>query len=385
MVPEAEENLPVVLPRDVQLSGKGGSPLADVASFVNATCPKCGGKARRETDTMDTFVESSWYFLRYCSPRYDKGMFERAAAEYWMPVDQDIGGIEHAVLHLLYARFYTKVLRDLGMVKVDEPFTAVLSQGMVIKDGAKMSKSKGNVVDPDDLIHTFGADTARLFSLFAAPPEKDLDWNDHGVEGASRFLNRIWRFVFTHLDELKAPARRATPTTEEGRAFRRTVHATIKRVTDDIEQDFHFNTAISAVMELVNAIYAFESASADRMAGGEQASLLREAVETVLLLLGPIAPHVTEELWSQLGHAESLFKQPWPTADAGALVRKEVTLVVQVDGKVRSRLQVDVDTPEEHVQRLALEDDKVQAWVRERAVERVVVVANRLVNIVTRA
>jgi len=385
MVPEAEENLPVVLPRDVQLSGKRGSPLAEVASFVNATCPKCGGKARRETDTMDTFVESSWYFLRYASPRYDRGMFERSAAEYWMPVDQYIGGIEHAVLHLLYARFYTKVLRDLGMVKVDEPFTALLSQGMVIKDGAKMSKSKGNVVDPDDLIRTFGADTARLFSLFAAPPEKDLDWNDHGVEGASRFLNRVWRFVFSHIDALKAASRRAAPTTDEGRAFRRTIHETIKRVTDDIERDFHFNTAISAVMELVNATYAFESASADRMAGGERASLLREAVESVLLLLGPIAPHVSEELWSELGHRESLFKQPWPTPDAGALVRKEVTLVVQVDGKVRSRLQVDVDAPEERIQRLALEDDKVQPWVRQRAVERVVVVANRLVNIVTRA
>jgi len=385
MVPEAEENLPVVLPRDVQLSGKRGSPLAEVASFVNATCPKCGGKARRETDTMDTFVESSWYFLRYASPHYDRGMFERSAAEYWMPVDQYIGGIEHAVLHLLYARFYTKVLRDLGMVKVDEPFTALLSQGMVIKDGAKMSKSKGNVVDPDDLIRTFGADTARLFSLFAAPPEKDLDWNDHGVEGASRFLNRVWRFVFSHIDALKAASRRAAPTTDEGRAFRRTIHETIKRVTDDIERDFHFNTAISAVMELVNATYAFESASADRMAGGERASLLREAVESVLLLLGPIAPHVSEELWSELGHRESLFKQPWPTPDAGALVRKEVTLVVQVDGKVRSRLQVDVDAPEERIQRLALEDDKVQPWVRQRAVERVVVVANRLVNIVTRA
>jgi leucyl-tRNA synthetase len=385
MVPEAEENLPVVLPPDVQLSGKGGSPLAEVASFVNATCPKCGGKARRETDTMDTFVESSWYFLRYASPRYDKGMFERSAAEYWMPVDQYIGGIEHAVLHLLYARFYTKVLRDLGMVKVDEPFTALLSQGMVIKDGAKMSKSKGNVVDPDDLIRTFGADTARLFSLFAAPPEKDLDWNDHGVEGASRFLNRVWRFVSNQSDALKAAPRRVTATTDEGRAFRRTIHETIKRVTDDIERDFHFNTAISAVMELVNAIYAFESASADRMSGGERAGLLREAVETVLLLLGPIAPHVSEELWSELGHRESLFKQPWPTPDAGALVRKEVTLVVQVDGKVRSRLQVDVDAPEERIQRLALEDDKVQPWVRQRAIERVVVVANRLVNIVTRA
>src|SRR6266850_1921745 len=258
MVPEDEKNLPVVLPRDVQLSGKGGSPLAEVASFVNATCPKCGGKARRETDTMDTFVESSWYFLRYCSPQFDKGMFERGAAEYWMPVDQYIGGIEHAVLHLLYARFYTKVLRDLGMVKVDEPFTALLSQGMVIKDGAKMSKSKGNVVDPDDIIRTLGADTARLFSLFAAPPEKDLDWNDHGVEGASRFLNRVWRFVITHGDALRAvsvdmggakrfpqsppSARGATtvppsppfavrPTTEAGIAFRRTIHETIAKAT----------------------------------------------------------------------------------------------------------------------------------------------------------
>jgi leucyl-tRNA synthetase len=202
MVPEKEENLPVVLPHDVQLSGKGGSPLAEVASFVNAPCPRCGGPARRETDTMDTFVESSWYFLRYCSPRYEGGMFEGTAADYWMPVDQYIGGIEHAVLHLLYARFYTKVLRDLGLTKVDEPFRALLSQGMVIKDGAKMSKSKGNVVDPDDLIRTFGADTARLFSLFAAPPEKDLDWNDHGVEGASRFLNRVWRFVLAHKDEI---------------------------------------------------------------------------------------------------------------------------------------------------------------------------------------
>ena len=385
MVPEAEENLPVVLPRDVQLSGKGGSPLADVASFVNATCPKCGGKARRETDTMDTFVESSWYFLRYASPRYERGMFERSAAEYWMPVDQYIGGIEHAVLHLLYARFYTKVLRDLGMVKVDEPFTALLSQGMVIKDGAKMSKSKGNVVDPDDLIHTFGADTARLFSLFAAPPEKDLDWNDHGVEGASRFLNRVWRFVFTHLEALKSAPPRTAPTTDEGRSFRRTIHETIKRVTEDIERDFHFNTAISAVMELVNATYAFESASADRMAVGERVALLREAVEMIILLLGPIAPHVTEELWAALGHRDSLFTQPWPTPDAGALTRKEVTLVVQVDGKVRSRLQVDVDAPEERIQRLALADDRVQPWVRERAVERVVVVANRLVNIVTRA
>jgi len=388
LVPEKEENLPVVLPQDVQLSGKGGSPLAEVASFVNTTCPRCGGKARRETDTMDTFVESSWYFLRYCSPHYDRGMVERHAADYWMPVDQYIGGIEHAVLHLLYARFYTKVLRDLGLVKVDEPFQALLSQGMVIKDGAKMSKSKGNVVDPDDLIRTFGADTARLFSLFAAPPEKDLDWNDHGVEGASRFLNRVWRFVVTHQPEIVAtPAGRSggAPSTPDGLAFRRTIHETIARVTEDIERDFHFNTAISAIMELVNALYAFETAARDRMPGGERAALLREAVETVLLLLGPFSPHVTEELWEHLGHTQSLFKEPWPTADPAALTRREVTVVLQVDGKVRSRLTLEVDAAEDRVQGLALADEKVRPWLQGRQVERVVVVPNRLVNVVTRS
>ncbi len=404
MVPEAEENLPVVLPRDVQISGKGGSPLADVPSFVNAKCPRCGGRARRETDTMDTFVESSWYFFRYCSPRYEGGMFERQAAEYWMPVDQYIGGIEHAVLHLLYARFYTKVLRDLDLIAVDEPFTAFLSQGMVIKDGAKMSKSKGNVVDPDDLIHTYGADTARLFSLFAAPPEKDLEWNEHGVEGASRFVNRVWRFVLAHMDELRtmdvgggeappptAPPGRArvvtvpNPTTEQGREFRRTIHETIQRVTDDIEHGFHFNTAISALMELVNALYAFDAAPADGAPAGERTRLMREAVEAILLLLGPFCPHVAEELWSQLGHAESVFKQPWPRADAAALRKKDVTVVVQVDGRVRGRLTVEVDAAEERVRELALGDEKVRPWVAARRVEKVVVVPNRLVNIVTRA
>jgi len=386
MVPEKEENLPVVLPEDVQLSGKGGSPLAEVASFVHTTCPKCGGKARRETDTMDTFVESSWYFLRYCSPRYEHGMFEGPAADYWMPVDQYIGGIEHAVLHLLYARFFTKVLRDLGMITADEPFTALLSQGMVIKDGAKMSKSKGNVVDPDDLIRTFGADTARLFSLFAAPPEKDLDWNDHGVEGASRFLNRVWRFVTTHAEEVRgAPTGAAIATTPDSQAFRRTIHETIARVTEDIERDFHFNTAVSAVMELVNALYAFETASRDRLAAPERAALLREAVETILLLLGPFSPHVTEELWEYLGHPESLFKHPWPRADAAALTRREVTVVLQVDGKVRSRLTLEVDAAEARVQGLALADDKVRPWLEGRQVERVVVVPNRLVNVVTRS
>jgi leucyl-tRNA synthetase len=385
MVPEREDRLPVVLPRDVQISGKGGSPLASVAGFVHATCPRCGGRARRETDTMDTFVESSWYFLRYCSPKWEGGMFEPTAAAYWMPVDQYIGGIEHAVLHLLYARFYTKVLRDLGLVNVDEPFSALLSQGMVIKDGAKMSKSKGNVVDPDELIRRFGADTARLFSLFAAPPEKDLDWNDRGVEGASRFLNRVWRFVHGRAAEIAAArALDRAAVSGPGRAFRRVIHETIHRVTEDIEKDFHFNTAISAIMELVNALTEFERASLDTVGAGERQALLREAVETTLLLLGPVCPHITEELWSVLGHRESLFKRPWPAADAAAREREEVVIVVQVDGRVRTRLTVDAGAAEGEVRDRALTDEKVRPWIDGREVDKVVVVPGRLVNVVTR-
>jgi leucyl-tRNA synthetase len=339
-------------------------------------------------------------------------MFERSAADYWMPVDQYIGGIEHAVLHLLYARFYTKVLRDLGLTKIDEPFMALLSQGMVIKDGAKMSKSKGNVVSDDFVREKYGADTGRLFELFAAPPEKDLEWNDQGIEGASRFLNRVWRFVLGHLSGLgggeaalmklrggeapppSAPPGRvraatvSTPTSEAGRAFRRTIHETIRRVSDDIEREFHFNTAIAAIMELFNALQAFETASGDGQGAAspaERTALLREAIETMLLLLGPFCPHVTEELWSRLGHAESLFKQRWPVADEAALQKTEVTVVVQVDGKVRGRLLVDVDTADDRVRQLALGDDRVKPWLGRRHVEKVVVVPNRLINIVTRA
>ncbi len=386
IVPEKEENLPVVLPRDVQLRGKGGSPLADLASFVNAPCPRCGGKGRRETDTMDTFVESSWYFLRYCCPDYAGGMLEPNAVNYWMPVDQYIGGIEHAVLHLLYARFYTKVLRDLGLTKLDEPFVNLLTQGMVIKDGAKMSKSKGNVVDPDDLIRAYGADTVRLFSLFAAPPEKDLEWNDRGVEGASRFLNRVWRFVGAHQDELEAAGPRpgTRESSAEGRRFRRTIHETIKRVTDDIEDQFHFNTAISAIMELVNALYEFAAASMDTLSQAERAGLLREAVETLILLLAPFAPHLAEEFWARLGHRSSVFTRPWPAADPAALAREEVLIVVQVDGKVRSRLSVEAGAGEEQIRNQALTDQRVRSWLQARQVDRVVVVPGRLVNIVTR-
>ena len=385
MVAEREDRLPVVLPQDVQISGKGGSPLAEVASFVNATCPKCGGRARRDTDTMDTFVESSWYFLRYCSPRYDQGMFERTAAEYWMPVDQYIGGIEHAVLHLLYARFYTKVLRDMGMITLDEPFAALLSQGMVIKDGAKMSKSKGNVVDPDDMIRRFGADATRLFTLFAAPPERDLEWTESGVEGASRFLNRLWRFVRTHGEVIGSGGRLPGTLTDAGRAFRRTIHETISRVTTDVERHFHFNTAISAIMELVNALHDFERDSLDGVAREERAALIREAVEVTLRLIGPVAPHFAEELWQGLGNPKSLFTEAWPVADSSALVKEQVTVVVQVDGKVRSRLTVDVSAPEQAVREQALAEDKVRPWLDGREVAKVVVVPGRLVNIVTRA
>ena len=336
---------------------------------------------------MDTFVESSWYFFRYCSPTYERGMFERGAADYWMPVDQYIGGIEHAVLHLLYARFYTKVLRDLGLTKVDEPFTALLSQGMVVKDGAKMSKSKGNVVSDDFIREKYGADTGRLFELFAAPPEKDLEWNDQGIEGASRFLNRVWRFVLGHLDEINgahpggAATRAAHPVTPAGKAFRRALHETIRKVTDDLERDFHFNTAIAAIMELVNALYVFDVEPRERVGAGERAALLPEAVETIILLLGPFCPHITEELWSQLGHPDSVFHQRWPEADPAALERDEVTVVLQVDGKVRGRLTLETDASEDRVQSLALADDKVQPWLKGRQVERVVVVPNRLVKI----
>ncbi len=383
-VPEKPENLPVVLPRDVQITGKGGSPLADVPAFVHALCPRCGGPGRRETDTMDTFVESSWYFLRYCSPQYAKGMADPAAVHYWMPVDQYIGGIEHAILHLLYARFYTKVVRDLGFFDVDEPFQRLFTQGMVVKDGAKMSKSKGNVVSPDDFIAEYGADTARVFELFAAPPEKDLEWSDQGVEGAFRFLNRVWRLVQGEREALGVPAGwRPAELSASGRALRRVVHETIQRVTDDIEA-FHFNTAISALHELVNALYAFTGESRDRLPAEERRALLAEALQTLLLLLAPFAPHLVEELWEQAGHRESVFRAAWPTPDPAALEREAVQIVVQVDGRVRTRLAVPVGIAEERLKAEALADAKIRPWLASRDVERVVVVPGRLVNIVTR-
>jgi len=378
-VPVPESDLPVVLPMDAKFSGEGGNPLAKVPSFVSVACPTCGKPARRETDTMDTFVQSSWYFLRYCSPRFDQGPLDREETEYWMSVDQYIGGIEHAVLHLLYARFFTKALRDLGYVNIDEPFINLLTQGMVIKDGSKMSKSKGNVVDPDSLIKVYGADTARLFSLFASPPERDLEWSDQGVDGSYRFLNRVWKLVF----EL-APLIRSAGSVKNADAFagdsgklRRLVHKTIKKVTEDVEERFHFNTAIAAIMELVNSIYSFESKKDPACA-----PVLKEALETVVLLLAPFVPHIAEELWEGLGHQGGIGAASWPAYDAEAIVEDELTIVVQVNGKLRGKVTVAAVATEEQVRSAALADEKVVAHLEGKVVRKVIYVPGKLLNIV---
>jgi leucyl-tRNA synthetase len=378
VVPVPDEDLPVVLPKDAIFSGEGGNPLAKIQSFVNVPCPLCGMMARRETDTMDTFVESSWYFLRYCCPDYVAGPLCKTETEYWMPVDQYIGGIEHAVLHLLYARFFTKVLRDLGYVDIDEPFANLLTQGMVIKDGAKMSKSKGNVVDPNALIDTYGADTARLFSLFAAPPEKDLDWSDQGVDGSFRFLNRIWKLVYESAPFIMdaGPVNRDS-LTEDGKKLRRAVHKTIRKVTEDIEERFHFNTAIAAVMELVNSINAFEPKNHP-----SNAPVLNEAVESVILLLAPFVPHVSEELWESLGHGEGTEANGWPAYDPAAAVEDELLIVVQVNGKLRSKVTVSASASEDEVKAASLADDKVKSFTEGKSVKKIIYVPGKLVNIV---
>jgi len=378
VVPVPEKDLPVLLPMDATFTGEGGNPLARISSFVNVPCPECGGAARRETDTMDTFVESSWYFLRYCCPRFDGGALDRSEAEYWMSVDQYIGGIEHAVLHLLYARFFTKALRDLGHIDIDEPFANLLTQGMVIKDGAKMSKSKGNVVDPNALISAYGADTARLFSLFASPPERDLDWSDQGVEGSYRFLNRVWKMVFDLAPLVRdAGSVGVSALGAEAAALRRATHKTIRKVTDDIEERFHFNTAIAAVMELVNALASFDGKKDPGCA-----PVLKEAVESVVLLLAPFVPHVAEELWEGLGHPGGIGKASWPVWDEAALVEDEVTIVVQVNGKLRGKVSVAAGAGEEEVRTAALADAKVLAHTEGKTVRKIIYVPGKLLNIV---
>jgi len=394
IVPVPREELPVVLPLDVALTGEGGSPLARHEAFVHTSCPHCAAPARRETDTFDTFMESSWYFLRYASPREDARAFDPAALDYWLPVDQYIGGVEHAVLHLLYARFFTKVLRDLGFSGEDvpagaaeslarrEPFQHLLTQGMVIKDGAKMSKSKGNVVDPNYLIERYGADTARLFSIFAAPPERDLEWSDQGVEGASRFLHRLWRILARGQSWLREdqPAATEIDGDRAARDLRRLTHRTIARVTEDVERRLHFNTAVAAVMELVNGFG--DSVQAEPPAAPALRAAVSEAVEATLVLLAPFVPHVAAELWEGLGRTPDIDQVPWPSLDESALVEEEIEMVIQVNGRVRGRLTVVPGTPDDDVLARALAEERVQAQIAGKPIRKTLVVPGRLVNIV---
>ena len=384
-VPVPYEDLPVILPEDIEFTSEGGNPLYNVPEFINVDCPKCGKPAKRETDTMDTFVDSSWYYMRYTCPDYDEGPLDPEAVKYWMNVDQYIGGIEHAILHLLYSRFFTKVLRDLGLVDIDEPFENLLTQGMVIKDGRKMSKSFGNVVDPDSQIDQFGADATRLFILFAAPPEKDLDWSDQAAEGSFRFLNRMWRMVFNALEEIQdieiGEIDNAT-LPKAAKELRRKTHLTIKKVTEDLDGRFHFNTAISAVMELVNGIYAFEVPKDENAERDVAVRVLREAVEATVMLMSPFVPHISEELWEILGHSGSLFQEQWLSYDEAATKADEMLIVVQVNGKVRSRITVAADAGNDEVQEIAMADERIKSFTEGKTLRKVIVVPKKLVNIV---
>ncbi|UZD43936.1 leucine--tRNA ligase [Selenomonas sputigena] len=374
-----EEELPVKLPEDVNFEQGAVSPLAQSESFVHCTCPKCGGPARRETDTMDTFICSSWYYMRYTDPHNTHKPFAADKVNYWAPVDQYIGGIEHAILHLLYSRFFTKVLRDEKLLDFDEPFQNLLTQGMVIKDGAKMSKSKGNVVSPEEIIQKYGADTARLFILFAAPVERDLEWSDQGVEGAFRFLNRVWRIVAHFEDAIKEGIDdydRSTLTAEE-KSLRRTLHQTIKKVTEDVGERFMFNTAISAVMELVNAFYAFQEKPV-------HPGLVRELSFALVKMLAPFAPHITEELWSRMEGKGSVHDARWPKFDRAAIVEDEVEIVLQINGKVRDKLTVPANIEPQEMEKLALAQPKVVELTAGKTIVKVICVPKKLVNIVVK-
>ena len=417
IVPVPEKDLPVVLPEDVEMLEGGKSPLPQLVTFVKVQCPQCDHpSARRETDTMDTFVESSWYFDRYCSPSFDEGMFDPSAVDYWMPVDQYIGGVEHAILHLLYSRYYTRVLNDEGLVKFKEPFTRLLTQGMVCKETAscdqhgyllpeevvvvdgkyfckhcdnpaalgrveKMSKSKKNVIDPKTLLEKYGADTTRFFCLFAAPPERDLEWNEQGVEGGYRFLNRVWRLATEWMDRIKdVPAFDSSSDTLEGdlRAFHKKTHQTIMKVTRDIEDRYHFNTAISAMMELFNAMSGIEKANED----AQQDGVMRFAMESLTLLLAPIVPHFAEELWGALGNTSSVLLAQWPSFLEAALEKDELLIVVQVNGKLRAKFSVATDASEETIKKMALDDERVKKFTDAKEIKKVIYVKGKLVNIV---
>ncbi|MBF0476203.1 MAG: leucine--tRNA ligase [Deltaproteobacteria bacterium] len=381
IVPVPEKDLPVILPLDAEIPESGESPLPRLESFTNTACPKCAGPARRETDTMDTFMESSWYFDRYACPDCNTAPLDPAKVKYWLPVDQYIGGIEHAILHLLYSRFFTKVLRDMNMLEHNEPFTNLLTQGMVIKDGSKMSKSKGNVVDPDDLLSRYGADTVRLFSLFASPPERDLDWSDQGVDGSYRFVNRLWRLFFDHPDMIKASPAEYDPgqLTPELKRLDRKIHQTIRKVTDDIDKKFHFNTAIAACMELFNLTAGLCPVVP---VGDPGRDVIKMAIDTLIVMLSPMIPHMTQEMWATMGRSDDLVDLPWPKYDPERAKEDEIQLVIQVNGKLRSRLTIAVDTDEEEIKQRALEDEKIVTFIGGAAVKKVILVKNKLVNIV---
>ena len=380
LVPEAQ--LPVRLPEDVSFNAGAKSPLATSEEFVHCKCPKCGADATRETDTMDTFLCSSWYYLRYTDAHNDKMPFDKELNNYWGPVDQYIGGIEHAILHLLYSRFFVKVLRDAGLVDYDEPFSNLLTQGMVIKDGAKMSKSLGNVVSPEEILSKYGADTARLFILFAAPPERELEWSDQGVEGSFRFLNRIWRIVqaFEAVLAQKVTEYDHSNLSEADKDLRRVLHSSIKKVTNDIETRFNFNTAISTMMELVNALYAYKEAAKEPNAG-----LVYEAISDLIKMMSPFVPHITEELWrGAIDANSSVHEQSWPECDEEALKVDNVEIVLQVNGKVRGRLTVPAEATKEELEKIAMADANVQAHIGDATVRKVICVPGRLVNIVAK-
>ena len=382
IVPVPEKDLPVILPENVDITLTGGSPLGRVPEFVNATCPKCGGPARRETDTMDTFVDSSWYFYRYTDAHNDRAPFDGKTAQYWFPIDQYIGGVEHAILHLIYSRFWTKFMRDLGMITNDEPADRLFTQGMVIKDGAKMSKSLGNVVSPDEMVARYGADAARLYSLFAAPPDRDLDWQDSGIEGIQRFLGRVYRFVVRNRTSSGTPQVErfeATSLQPAARAIQRKLHQTIKRVSDDFQGRWHFNTCISAIMELVNVLYGAEDAIAKNEV---PASFLADVQRNLVLLLAPFAPYLAHELWEMLGEKGNLLKAPWPKYDAALAKEEEIEIPVQINGRLRSRVVVSADATEETVVERALSDEKVQAAIAGKQIVKKIYVPGKLLNMV---
>jgi leucyl-tRNA synthetase len=385
VVPVAEKDLPVILPDNVPITLAGGSPLMNVPSFLNTTCPKCGGPARRETDTMDTFVDSSWYFYRYADAHNDKAPFDSEIIAYWFPIDQYIGGVEHAILHLIYSRFWTKFMRDMGLVKNDEPVTRLFTQGMVIKDGAKMSKSLGNTVSPDEMVERYGADAVRMYTLFAAPPDRDLDWQDSGIEGIQRFLARVYRFYArnpvkkSHDPEIGE--QRVMVIEAEARSIQRKLHQTIRRVSHDFQGRWHFNTCIAAIMELVNEIYGAEEA----IAGGQvPASLIRDVQRNIALLLAPMAPYLAHELWEMTGEPSNLLKAPWPKYDAALAAEDEIEIPVQVNGKLRGLVVVPAGAAEDQIKKTALADAKVLAAIAGKQLAKIIVVPQKLVNIVVR-